>query len=187
MGLQAIYKFGSNGKKLDETRTSSFRHYNEDTVNKLVSELNAKTETTSSMSAQGKEKYYFGFKSAGSVYVIVSDTDIANKKDLSLLFFNIINAYDDNKDQTLKDILKNPTSYFLDKKMELVQKELQETKSIMASNIEKILNRGEKLEDIVQKTALLAKQAKKFNYAAEDLADSYSCCSCLGRSGYRPI
>ncbi len=43
-----------------------------------------------------------------------------------------------------------------------IQKDLEELRSIMVLNVEKILQRGERLEDLVASTDMLSKQSKEF-------------------------
>jgi len=50
-----------------------------------------------------------------------------------------------------------------------IDKDLKETKEIMLQNVEKILERGEKIEDLVQKTSDLSDSSKLFVKQAEKL------------------
>ena len=65
------------------------------------------------------------------------------------------------------------TSY---SKIEKVKVELDEIKEIMIKNIELILQRGEKLDDLVKKSHDLSMQSRQF-YKASKKSDS--CCSIM--------
>ena len=57
-----------------------------------------------------------------------------------------------------------------------VQKELDETKVILHSTIESVLNRGEKLDDLVAQSDALSATSKQFYTTAKK---TNSCCSIL--------
>jgi synaptobrevin family protein YKT6 len=61
---------------------------------------------------------------------------------------------------------QNPTE--ADKVLK-IQKELEETKQIVVKNIDQLLERGEKLDDLAQKSNDLSFQSKAFASRAEDL------------------
>lgn len=57
-----------------------------------------------------------------------------------------------------------------------IQKELNETKQILLQNIDQLLERGERIEDLARKSDDLSFQTKAFAQRAEDLN---SCCTLL--------
>jgi len=58
-------------------------------------------------------------------------------------------------------------------KISLVQKKVDETKKVMVENIERVLDRGEKIELLVSRTEQLADQSYKFNSASRTLKYAY--------------
>jgi synaptobrevin family protein YKT6 len=54
-----------------------------------------------------------------------------------------------------------------------VQREIEEVKLIMVENIDKVLERGEKIDDLVEKSNTLSIESKKFYKKSKKLN---SCC-----------
>lgn len=57
-------------------------------------------------------------------------------------------------------------------KIKLVQKEIDDTKNVMFSNIDKIIQRGDRLEDIQDRTDQLVNNSSKFKKASQRLKRS---------------
>ena len=85
--------------------------------------------------------------------VITSDIDIKNE-----FLISIIEKYQD------------PSSYC---KLEKVKEDIEEIKELMINNIELILQRGVKLEELVQMSEDLSKESKRFLKASKKVN---SCC-----------
>lgn len=60
----------------------------------------------------------------------------------------------------------------LNNKTKLVQKQIDETKQIMSRNIELIVERGDKIDDLVDKTENLAIQSSRFKRGTNQLKNS---------------
>lgn len=82
----------------------------------------------------------------------------------------------------LLEIKTNPVGYnsrgtrFNTYKIDKVREEMVKVKDQMKKNIELVLERGEKIEELVQQSALLAESSRQFRRGAEDLRDSMTCC-----------
>ena len=71
---------------------------------------------------------------------------------------------DNKKDQNLNNLLgdfnKNPNKYI--SKIDTINKQLTETKEIINESFEKLIARGEKLDDLMEKSQQLSEQSKIF-------------------------
>lgn len=66
----------------------------------------------------------------------------------------------------------------VDKLMKLDQ-QLHETKDILVKTIDKVLQRGEKLDDLVEKSGALSNQSKQFYKAARKTNSCFGSCSIM--------
>ena len=92
-------------------------------------------------------------------HVILSESECSER-----LLYNLVkNIHNDSinmNDQTLiEKFNKNPEEF---DKILKIQKEIDETKLIMYDSIEKILQRGEKIENLLDRTANLSVESKFF-------------------------
>lgn len=151
-----------------------------------------------------RNKYFHILRTADKkTMIFVTDSRISN--DERDQFFTAITAA--SQASHLETIMRNPNNPGEDKKKEekenkrsndpkiaLIQNELQAAQDIMIKNIDKVLERGEKIETLMDKSDDLAQDAMKFHKAARQLnkgkayvsAESACCCpsyeevSCFG-------
>lgn len=108
------------------------------------------------------------------LYAVAVDVELTEVQKRHL-FAHIVQAKQKND---LENILKDPESATTDigmQKIAAIQKELNETKDIMLENIDKVLLRGEKVEDLVQRTDELKRTAGDFEWSATRLKNKQRC------------
>ncbi len=114
--------------------------------------------------------YFYLQKFNDRICVIITDNDYP-KRCVNILSKNIINNYNDTLDLN-KIIIESKQPENVDNLMK-IQKDLDETKIILIESIESILERGQKLDDLVKKTTLLSDSSKTFYSRARKMN---SCC-----------
>lgn len=97
---------------------------------------------------------------------------IADKALLKRIVLSLMLELFDKKTLSQETIL----SYEKPDKIEKIQKQLEETTLTIHQTIDSILERGEKLEDLVQKSGDLSNQSKAFYYESKKFN---RCCSLL--------
>lgn len=83
-------------------------------------------------------------------------------------------AFDADFRHTLEAFMID-TSYANNEKIGSVQSELDQAKKIMEQNIDKVINRGERLDDLVDKTENLKMNSIKFASTAKKVRRHYFC------------
>lgn len=190
--VAVLEKSGATGKTLvasEELNTFSF--FQRRTVReflKFTSEV-VVSRTNVEQRIRVQEKEYFCHCFVRSDYlsaVLISDDEYPQRVAFTLLS-KILDEYKINASSSsssaspqsavwLDDLLfkyQNPRE--ADSMMK-VQKELDETKVILHSTIESVLNRGEKLDDLVAQSDALSATSKQFYTTAKK---TNSCCSIL--------
>jgi len=66
-----------------------------------------------------------------------------------------------------------------DKKIQAIRNALDETTEVMHQNIDKILERGENINALQEKTEKLAANSVNFKGKTRELRDSAECCGCI--------
>ena len=110
-------------------------------------------------------------KNNGSAVIIITDKEYPHQVAKKILF-QVISSNTKVDLNKVHQKFKNPKT----DKLYNLSVELDEVKTIMVENIEKILGRGEKLDDIVDRTNLLNISSKKFLKESKKLN---SCCNIL--------
>lgn len=82
-------------------------------------------------------------------------------------------------EQSLKEILNSPENFAQDQKIKRLQDDLEELKAIMLRNIEAVISRGEKIDQLVQKTEELEATSFRFKRSAEDLNSCFPWCNIM--------
>lgn len=187
--IAVLEKTGATGKTLvasEELNTFSFfqrktvREFLKFTAEVIVSRTNVEQRI------RVQEKEYFCHCFVRSDYlsaVLISDDEYPQRVAFTLLS-KILDEYKAHTSSSaaphntvwLDDLLfkyQNPRE--ADSMMK-VQKELDETKVILHSTIESVLNRGEKLDDLVAQSDALSATSKQFYTTAKK---TNSCCSIL--------
>lgn len=134
---------------------------------------------------QSQGNYYY-FKrihdgESDRLLVMNSKTPLG-EKEMAYLFVNINHIDVGHKEitDTLDDILKNPLGYTgKDLLVKSVRRGVDQTKDVMLDNVDKLLDRGEKLEVLVSQTAELARSSQAFLENAKQLRENQQCCSGL--------
>jgi hypothetical protein len=111
------------------------------------------------------EGVFYAQISNDNVIIVITD-DVIAANNLQQLFNNITAAK--NSKATLKSIIRNPENATVTK-IELVQEQIDEVTEIMQDNVKKMLLRGEKLEEVEQKTKELYQTAQDFKQSAKKL------------------
>lgn len=86
-------------------------------------------------------------------------------------------AYEINKNGLKQNIKENFNYISGEMKIRQIENEIQEIKLTMIDNIDKVMNRGEKLEDLLQKTQYLQAESKKMLEGSKAL--NSRCCIIL--------
>jgi len=107
-----------------------------------------------------------------------------NESEFLLANINYVDQESDLEDvkEGLKNIMRNPMGYrargtrFNFFKVDSVREEIGAVTDVMKKNIELVLERGERLEELVEATDMLAESSRQFRRGAEDLKDNMTCC-----------
>lgn len=127
---------------------------------------------------------------AGATCFVLVEQPIVNVDHQQAILKNIVCCRDEKQ---FKNICKNPGKYTADlskQKVEQVQQAVAEAKEGVIKNIDRVLDRGGKIEEVVVKAEELDRQAVKFKREAQGLNVSkywdscccgfFSCCKCCG-------
>lgn len=111
-----------------------------------------------------KDGYHFYAQKIGlKWYAMATDIDLTDKQLLYLGHNLITKGVDPNL------VAKDLETYTKDAVIEKIQEELSQVRTTMHSNIEKILERGEKIETLVDKTENLQDTSFRFRHETEEL------------------
>lgn len=119
-------------------------------------------------------------KTDGGIYYAISTPDktiyIAVDTELNLhsqltLFDKVLRAK--NK-KDLENLIENPMAAVLSR-ADVILQDVEEAKKIVMNDIDKIIARGEKIENLVQSTEMLSQQTLKFKTAAIALREKSEC------------
>lgn len=125
------------------------------------------------------------------VVAFATDAEIEKEK-LDILVYAMKSA---QTLQQLQKILTDPQK-FSKSKIETIQAEVDDTKQVMLSNIDKVLERGDKIDALIDRTESLGDRSMRFNKKASRFAGSMFCrerfCCCLPgsneeRNNYVPM
>lgn len=114
--------------------------------------------------------------------LVMNSKSPLGKKEMAYLFVNInhIDVGHEAITDTLDDIVKNPLGYTgKDLLVNSVRRGVDQTKGVMLDNVDKMLDRGEKLEVLVSQTAELARSSQAFLENSKQLRENQQCCSGL--------
>lgn len=117
------------------------------------------------------ENYYCHLQQDEKIAVaLITDSEYPSR-----VAFDLTNAISKNKNN-LVDLFNRYQDPVNVDKILLIQKELAETKEILFQNIDKLLNRGESLHELVEKSENLSFQSKLF---AKETKKLNRCCTLL--------
>lgn len=126
-------------------------------------------------SSDGEYHYFRRLKKDETVMAICSKKRL-DREEVNYLFRNIehIQVRPDIVKTSLQDIIRNPLGYTgRDLQLGRIQAELDEVKEITLKNIEGLIERSERLEDLEVKSDLILLNSKKYK---EDAAKLNRCC-----------
>ncbi|XP_063726548.1 synaptobrevin homolog YKT6-like [Symsagittifera roscoffensis] len=176
-----LEKSGSTGKTVisaeDVSNFSYFYRKNVQQFLKFTSEVVVgRTNVEQRVRVQEKEYFCYCFvRTDGLSSVLISDNDYPQRVAFTLLM-KILEEYkmsaSMSSDWLQKLLMKYQDPHEADSLLK-VQKELDETKVVLHSTIESVLNRGEKLDDLVAQSDALSATSKTFYTTAKK---NNSCC-----------
>ena len=120
------------------------------------------------------EHHYFKRIEDVNLVMAICSRKWLERAELNNLFANIKDAHmgKSKLQTTLKNIIDNPMGYTrppVDLKIDRTLKNLDEIKVVMLENIDKVLERGEKIHDLMGKTDILLEDSIKLNKGARKL------------------
>lgn len=132
-----------------------------------------KTITTKGIYQINEKIIHREFTIYGSWYdtycIVITDKDYPSHLSLELL--QLLNKNNSNTELTkLFDTYQNPLNI---DKITLIQKELEDTKLVIYDSIDKLINRGEELNTLTDKTEILARESETFRIEATRMNE---CC-----------
>jgi vesicle-associated membrane protein 7 len=153
------------------------------TVSRLI--LDKISTTQSGKMSYTYDRYYFHYYATdGLIFLCMSDDQFPRRiafaflEDIKNRFLSMFkNTYRTamafGMNEEFSRVLQRQMEYFsydpsVDK-MATVQKKVDETKKVMVENIERVLDRGEKIELLVSRTQDLQEQSYKFSSASKSL------------------
>ncbi|VEG92060.1 hypothetical protein [Legionella spiritensis] len=113
--------------------------------------------------------YIYGQKLGDKACVIVCDTELTIEQ-MRYLAYYLLNIGVDRE-----TVAAHMEKYTRDEKVEQVKQELGEVKKIMIDNIDKVLERGERIEDLIKRTEGLADTSFLFHKKAKELNSCWPC------------
>lgn len=169
MNFLWLYKESEQGTE-QATNLSSLNFYQKSIADQLLE----KKQTLTSF-ARAKELgsgHYFQTVLQYSAHVVKSKTAffivICNQplttSNLAHLTFNLL-----TRNVKLTDVIANPDNYTKDQKIAALRKQTEETKEATLAALDKLLDRGERLDTLLEHTEGLAHDCQDFQRAAEEL------------------
>ena len=117
-----------------------------------------------------EREYFYARKMQDSNVVIVSSKNKLEIKELAHLFVNISHVQQGRLRQSLNDIVINPIGFIgRDLYTNKILEDVQELKNIMMEVINKVLERGEKIEILGAKTTELVQLSDTFKKKSSEL------------------
>ena len=190
MKIYAVYNYRSNGDKADIVdKAQDFsdvgRLYKKHVIEiadfaalQLATSKNPQTNVT----AEERDFYFHAFRKGDVCTILVATKDYPSRTAFSILR-EVMNEYDQyggnfpgGKSQSIQKAI---TAYQDPKnadKLAAIHQNLDETKEIMVTNLEKAIGRGESLEELAQRSENISAQSKIFAREARDLN---RCCSII--------
>jgi synaptobrevin homolog YKT6 len=107
--------------------------------------------------------YFYCLKNTEGFAVICLDTPLER---LPIIYLTDALLY---KNEPLKEVLANPEAYLIDRKIAKINIELEQTKEVLMQAMEKVIDRGDKLEQLVEKTEALQQTSFQFHEATKEL------------------
>jgi len=152
-------------------------------VSRLI--LDKIAHTTSGKMSYAYDRHYFHYYATdGLIFLCMSDEQFPRRiafaflEDIKNRFLAVYKttyktALSFGMNEEFSRVLKRQMEYYsydpsVDK-IATVQKKVDETKKVMVENIERVLDRGEKIELLVSRTEHLQDQSYKFSQASKDL------------------
>lgn len=124
---------------------------------------------------------YYGFISQEKISILATDERLTPYAQDVL--FKKINEAQNSKD--LMQLIQNPTEAIksdLEKMQEIdkikiakIKEDLEDIRQVMLQNMDKLIERGDKIEDLQSKTELLVKDAERFKKESTKLKNRYYC------------
>jgi hypothetical protein len=121
--------------------------------------------------------HHFILKDANEPFIVVICSERKLRpEEIYHLFVNIKHAHLRPHVVTLDEIIRNPIGFTgRDRLLEKTQSDIEDVNRIMLNNIDKVLQRHEKLDVLVEKSHQLELESLKFKNAAQTL--NKPCCS----------
>lgn len=170
-------------KKLNSAQIGQNRFFTEnllkDFENKTTKQILPSDLTQTNIlhyQTEGEHHYVKRLDDQTHVMVLVSRTPI-DPREATNLFINTAHAIKrpDSTHVTLQQIVDNPLGYTgKNHQIEKIQQDLEETKDILIKGMERILERGEQIEMLSDKTIKLSLASKEFEEGAKKL--NKKCC-----------
>lgn len=135
------------------------------TVQQIVQKLARKGQKQSFT----QDQFQFHTKCSGNfVYICVADGNVPLRSCYALL--SDIETRHSNGERRLKQMLKDRITFYNDSKNDKIihlQDQIEDVKGVMMDNIDKVIQRSEKLEEIQHKAEALEEGAADFNRGAK--------------------
>lgn len=116
-------------------------------------------------------KVVYAYRRGGNIAILLCKKEFEDSRDVHGLLLNMLESH-----LILKNIITNPDE-FKRTKIAAVKEKLGEVKSTMFANAQKMLERGEKLEHLIEQSEDLKEAAELFNDTAKSL-NSFWCSRC---------
>ncbi|KTC78172.1 synaptobrevin family protein [Legionella brunensis] len=142
-------------------------------LTKHKQEIVAFCETLGTNETQGMQKdgYYFFIKRVGSDYCVVVTDTMLNEKQMNYLGWYLL-----RQSVSMSTVAADLEKHTKDFKVESIKQELAETQKIMLSNLDKVIERGERIEEVLAKSENLATSSFHFKQKAEELNSCWPSC-----------
>lgn len=154
MSLLAIGIFESNGE------LEKLIGYEKSVNNEIKSTIGTLTKTFFPQEIEKDNRFYYLKTDGLRIYIFASDKKIAADGEVIRIFKNIQEAALTKRYAEIRKILENPAHTV--SKLEKIKEEMKNVEEIMLQNIETVLNRGEHIETLVDKTDSLAQESRSF-------------------------
>jgi len=118
-----------------------------------------------------KDSYWFSVYKVKENYCIVAADCKLDASQMSYLYLYLF-----DEKIPMVTAASNIEKYTQNEKINEIKETLEETKKLMHNNIELMLQRQEKIEDLAERSDALAKEAVSFKHKAQELN---SCCTLL--------
>lgn len=137
----------------DSSKADLVLDYNKDSVNINIQQIIQKIPPNNSKLSYLYDDYLVNYESVdGVIYLVITHKDFDRQKSFGLI--GKLQHLDELNDETVASLLNSPTHQ--------LQSNLNQVKQVMIDNVDQIISRGDRIDNLVDRTNDMSSQAFAF-------------------------